>query len=107
MMIHRLQMLGVAGADERVAQGSALEIPHPDESFDVVVSIGCLHHTGDIVRAVSEVHRVLRPGGAAMVMLYNSHSYRHAVMLPMRAVRQGVWRNARPARRARARYLRR
>ena len=105
MMIHRLEMLGFADADERVLEGSALEIPHPDESFDVVVSIGCLHHTGDVGQAVSEVRRVLRPGGAAMVMLYNSHSYRHAVMLPLRAVRRGVWRDvARRDELARASY---
>ena len=95
-------MLGVAGPDARVTQGSALEIPHPDQSFDVVVSIGCLHHTGDIAGAVSEVHRVLRPGGTAMVMLYNSHSYRQLVMLPGMTIRRGFWRD----RRRRAEFVR-
>jgi SAM-dependent methyltransferase len=41
-----------------------------------VYSIGCLHHTGDLPRAVAEVHRVLRPGGRAVVMLYNRDSFR-------------------------------
>ena len=75
MMRHRLRMLGQDG-DERVLQGSALEIPWPDETFDSVYSIGCLHHTGDLERAIAEVHRVLRPGGHAVVMLYNRHSAR-------------------------------
>lgn len=76
MVRHRLTMLGVDDPEGRVRAGSVLEIPHPDESFDHLVTIGCLHHTGDIPGAVEEVHRVLRPGGRAVVMLYNRHSFR-------------------------------
>jgi SAM-dependent methyltransferase len=72
----RLRRLGVADVEGRVVQGSALEIPHADAAFGHVVTIGCLHHTGDLARAIAEVHRVLRPGGTAMVMLYNHHSFR-------------------------------
>jgi SAM-dependent methyltransferase len=75
MVRHRLRMAEL-GDPERVQQGSALEIPWPDASFDYVYSIGCLHHTGDLPRSVSEVRRVLRPGGVAVVMLYNRHSAR-------------------------------
>jgi SAM-dependent methyltransferase len=75
MMRHRLRLLGLDG-DDGVLQGSALEIPWPDATFDAVYSIGCLHHTGDLLRAVGEVHRVLKPGGTAVVMLYNKHSAR-------------------------------
>lgn len=46
------------------------------ETFDYVYSIGCLHHTGDVPRSIEEVHRVLVPGGRAVVMLYNRHSLR-------------------------------
>jgi ubiquinone/menaquinone biosynthesis C-methylase UbiE len=80
MVRHRLEMLGVPDAEKRVVQGSALEIPHPDDTFGHVVTIGCLHHTGDLPKAVSEVHRVLAPGGTAMVMLYNRHSLRQLVL---------------------------
>lgn len=75
MMRARLSMNGMGGA-ERVQQGNALELPYEDGSFDRVYSIGCLHHTGDAARGVSEVHRVLRPGGRALVMLYNRRSLR-------------------------------
>jgi SAM-dependent methyltransferase len=80
MVCHRLQMLGIADPETRVVEGSALEIPHPDRTFGHVVTIGCLHHTGDLPKAVSEVHRVLKPGGTAMVMLYNRHSLRQLVL---------------------------
>jgi SAM-dependent methyltransferase len=92
MVRERLRMAGFADADERVVRGSALEIPHPDSAFSHLVSIGCLHHTGDLPRAVQEVHRVLRPGGTAMVMLYNRHSLRQ-LLLRARSI-QGAQRRA-------------
>jgi ubiquinone/menaquinone biosynthesis C-methylase UbiE len=89
MVRQRLRMLDVAGAERRVVQGSALEIPHPDATFGHVVSIGCLHHTGDLPKAVAEVHRVLAPGGTAMVMLYNRHSLRQLVLRWQAVARRG------------------
>jgi SAM-dependent methyltransferase len=75
MMRQRLRWEGLEG-EERVRRGTALELPYDPGAFDRVVSIGCLHHTGDTPRAVREVHRVLRPGGRALVMLYNRQSLR-------------------------------
>lgn len=74
----RLQLLDRA-RPATVVQGSALAIPFPDASFDYVYSIGCLHHTGNIAQSVREIERVLRPGGKAIVMLYNSRSFRQLV----------------------------
>ena len=50
-----------------------------DESFDLVYSHGVLHHTPDIEAAVREIHRVLKPGGRAIVMLYHRGSYNYRV----------------------------
>jgi SAM-dependent methyltransferase len=69
----RMSLFKLNGAAQ---QGSILDAPFADASFDAVVTIGCLHHTGDLQRAIDEVHRVLRPGGTAMVMIYNAFSYR-------------------------------
>jgi SAM-dependent methyltransferase len=73
-MRRRLSWLGLP--EEHAMQASVLELPFADETFAYVYSIGCLHHTGDLERSVQEVHRVLVPGGRAVVMLYNRHSLR-------------------------------
>ena len=94
-MRYRLALLGkeVGG---RVQRGSALEIPYPDGAFDYVYSIGCLHHTGDLPQAVSEVYRVLAPGGKAVVMLYNRYSFRQLAQLRTSYVWEILTRRRRP-----------
>jgi SAM-dependent methyltransferase len=102
MMRDRLRWLGRPD-ESAVVQASALELPWEDETFDAVVSIGCLHHTGDLARAVSEVHRVLVPGGVAFVMLYNAHSFRQLALAPRRRLK--AFRDGRsPAEQVRAMY---
>jgi SAM-dependent methyltransferase len=54
-----------------------------DDTFDLVYSHGVLHHTPDTERAVKEVHRVLRPGGRAVVMLYHRDSYNYRVNISL------------------------
>lgn len=58
--------------DARVAD--AEDLPFEDDSFDVVYSFGVLHHTPDTQKAINEVHRVLKPGGKIIIMLYNRTS---------------------------------
>lgn len=55
-------------------QGSAERLPHiPDRSFDCVVMSLVLEQVTDLERALSEAHRVLRPGGrlVASVMAFD------------------------------------
>lgn len=62
----------VGAAAEEVKVGNALDLPFDDETFDAVWSNGVLHATGDTRKAISEVFRVLKPGGRAII----SHFYR-------------------------------
>ena len=72
----RFDLLGLAG-EFQVADAEKLNFP--DDSFDVVYSHGVLHHTPNIEAAVQEIHRVLKPGGRAIVMLYHRGSYNYRV----------------------------
>jgi SAM-dependent methyltransferase len=86
MVRHRMRLRGHADREAQIVQASALDLPHANGSFDRVFAIGCLHHTGDIPRAVLQVHRVLRRGGTAVVMLYNSHSFRQLTKVALPAL---------------------
>ncbi len=77
---HRANLNGVK---IKTAVGSAHDIPYPDNYFDALVSIGCLHHSGDIKLALKEVKRVVKPGGGIYLMLYSSHSHRQLFSSPI------------------------
>lgn len=64
-----------------IVQADGQRLPFSDNSFDYVWSWGVLHHTDDTELAIREVHRVLRPGGEAAVMLYHKGSFRYWVHL--------------------------
>jgi ubiquinone/menaquinone biosynthesis C-methylase UbiE len=56
--------------DARVLQQDAENLSLPDRSFDVVWTWGVIHHSSDTEQCVSEISRVLRPGGRLMMMVY-------------------------------------
>ena len=72
----RFELFNLPGKFQ-TADAESLEFA--DDSFDLVYSHGVLHHTPDTALAVKEVHRVLRPGGRAVIMLYHRDSYNYRV----------------------------
>ena len=54
----------------RFEQGDAEDLAFPDASFHVVVNVESCHHYPSLPRFLSEVERVLRPGGAFCVATY-------------------------------------
>ena len=62
------------GLEAEIINGDAEQLPFEDNSFDRVSSNGVLHHTPDMPAALQEIQRVLRPGGEARIIVYNSHS---------------------------------
>jgi len=68
------ERLALNGFEPRVLVADAETLPFPDASFEMVYSWGVLHHSPDPARAIREVHRVLRPGGRACIMIYQRHA---------------------------------
>ena len=77
----RFALMGLPG---RFMVGNAETLPFDDKTFDCVCSMGVLHHTPDTAKAVSEVFRVLRPGGRVILMFYHRNSLQYRVKFPMR-----------------------
>ena len=47
--------------------GDVAALPHPDQSFDLVVSTLSMHHWADPTAGLAESNRVLRPQGRALI----------------------------------------
>ncbi len=60
-------------ADLRVMNGEYMQFG--DNMFDVVYAHGVLQYTADTEKMIAEIHRVLRPGGEAILMVYNKYSW--------------------------------
>jgi SAM-dependent methyltransferase len=63
-----LGVLRKARAVVEVAGGTADRLPFPDACFDAAVARLVLRHLPDPGAALAEIHRVLRPGGRAIVI---------------------------------------
>jgi SAM-dependent methyltransferase len=72
---HTQQHLAFHGLSTETTLGDAESMPYPAARFDAVYSFGVLHHTPNTELAVREIHRVLRPGGTAIVGLYHRDSF--------------------------------
>jgi SAM-dependent methyltransferase len=58
-----------------VAEGALEDLPLPDGALDVAILMLVLHHVADPVRALREVHRVLRPAGRLLITDMRVHAH--------------------------------
>jgi SAM-dependent methyltransferase len=73
------QLLEASGQSASLRQATMLNVPFPDEHFHVAISYGVYYYgdTAAMAQAVSELHRLLRVGGAGFVVLRTDRDYRH------------------------------
>jgi ubiquinone/menaquinone biosynthesis C-methylase UbiE len=76
------EMNGVTADELRVGNGEAL--PYGDATFDVVYGHGVVQYTADAPQLIRECHRVLKPGGTAIFMVYNRVSWLNALSKVMK-----------------------
>lgn len=69
--LHPPDLLPKLESDPRIRTESCdvADLPHRDESFDRVIATCVLHHVDSPLRAVHEMRRVTRPGGAITILV--------------------------------------
>jgi SAM-dependent methyltransferase len=64
----------LADRDFVAFQADVFALPFAPESFDVIYSVGVLHHTPDCEAAVKTLAKFLKPGGLLVVWLYSGYN---------------------------------
>ncbi len=54
-----------------VLQADAFKLPFRENSFDIIYSIGVLHHTPDCEQAFRSLTKFLKPGGKIVIWVYD------------------------------------
>jgi SAM-dependent methyltransferase len=90
-----------------VIEGSVLEMPFADDSFDLAVSLDVIEHLDDDLAAMRELRRTVAPGGALLVTVpayqwlwsghdvINHHHRRYTRRSMQRVAEQAGWRQVR------------
>jgi 2-polyprenyl-3-methyl-5-hydroxy-6-metoxy-1,4-benzoquinol methylase len=76
----RFQLYGLEGKFN-VVDGNS--IPFENNYFDVVCSMGVLHHISNPEPMIAELERVLKPEGKIIIMLYNKRSFKNLIFIPI------------------------
>jgi 2-polyprenyl-3-methyl-5-hydroxy-6-metoxy-1,4-benzoquinol methylase len=66
--------INLADREFAAFQADAFALPFAPESFDIIYSIGVLHHTPDCEAAVKSLEKYLKPGGILAVWLYSGYN---------------------------------
>lgn len=64
----------LASRDFVALQADVFALPFAAESFDIIYSVGVLHHTPDCEAAVKALAKYLKPGGVLAVWLYSGYN---------------------------------
>lgn len=70
----------------RIECGEMEELPFDDEGFDIVTGINSFQFAGNVVRALAEARRVVRPGGTVFALSWGRPEDCQFVTVTMRAV---------------------
>jgi len=77
----RFEIAGLKGSFQQI---DGVHLPFPDRHFDIVCSMGVLHHIPDPRPTIDEIFRVLKPGGEVILMLYYRYSYKYMILFRLK-----------------------
>jgi SAM-dependent methyltransferase len=101
-----VELARARGCGEVIA-GSVLEMPFPDDSFELAVSLDVIEHLDDDLAALRELRRTVAPGGALLITVpayqwlwsghdeVNHHHRRYTRRSLQRVGEQAGWTQAR------------
>lgn len=76
-----------------IVQMDAEKMSFADNSFDFIWSWGVVHHSANTRKVLEQMHRVLRPGGCAITMVYHRNFWNYYVVAGLFS---GAFRGKRP-----------
>jgi ubiquinone/menaquinone biosynthesis C-methylase UbiE len=85
-MIRRARQKGSGLPHTTFMEGDASNLPFPDESFDLVVDFGIVHHIPNWRDALTEVHRTLKEGGEFLYEELSIETWGRGIGRPLRRV---------------------
>lgn len=85
-----VQHFAEMGLPRQCAVGDACKLQYDNAMFDAVYSFGVIHHIPEVEKAVSEIARVLKPGGEFLGMVYNKDSLLYAYSIVLRGQQEGL-----------------
>jgi len=71
---HTKRRFAMSKLVSKLSIGDAELLNFPEDHFDLVYSWGVLHHTPNTKKAISEIFRVIKPGGEIRIMIYHKYS---------------------------------
>ncbi|MBI2916105.1 MAG: class I SAM-dependent methyltransferase, partial [Elusimicrobia bacterium] len=87
----RLKDLSEESERLHLIQGNLLSLPLKEKCFDIIYSLGVIHHTPSAKDCVSSLTRSLKPGGSLSVWVYGAGgSYKNFKTNPLREDRKGL-----------------
>lgn len=87
----RLQLLDQVRSQVSVTRMDAEQMDFADSSFDFVWSWGVIHHSANTRKILEEIHRVLKPGGVAITMVYYRNYWNYYIVSGLfRGIFQGT-----------------
>jgi 2-polyprenyl-3-methyl-5-hydroxy-6-metoxy-1,4-benzoquinol methylase len=74
--VHAAHRLTAPLGPVRLVRANIFALPFHRRSFDAIMSIGVVHHTGDAHQAIRALTELLRPGGQLFLQVYASRGPR-------------------------------